>query len=249
MKQKFSIAVATSGMLLASSLGAQDTQQVVLGLYYKCDQGREARADEIVNEVFAPMLERSVSAGQIGAWGWNAHTMGGAWRRLLYMIGTDRDAMFDARAQMIEELQQNHAGEMEELGNICPSHDDYIWNVMVNSGGDAAPTGRASLSTYHACDLSRQGRADSLITQYFAPIYDRHVARGTIDSWGWLTHRFGGEWRRLATMSGSDAKSLLNAQDALMQELLAENALAWDEFQSICWTHEDYVWMSAVEPQ
>jgi hypothetical protein len=64
-----------------------------------------------------------------------------------------------------------------------------------------------------------------------------------------MTHRFGGKWRRLATMSGTDAKSLVNAQDALLQDLVAENSLAWDEFQSICGTHDDYLWTSAVAPQ
>jgi hypothetical protein len=91
-------------------------------------------------------MERQVSAGHTSAWGWNGHTTGGEWRRLLYTIGTDRDAMFDSRDQMIEELQQNHADAMEELGNICPAHDYYVWNVVVNSGGDAARAPRSCIT-------------------------------------------------------------------------------------------------------
>ena len=159
MRQKYSMAVVIGGVLLASSLVAQDSpSQVVFSAYYKCDQGREGRADEIINEVVAPILERQVSAGQLSTWGWLAHTMGGEWRRLLFTLGTDRDAMFDARGQLIQDINQNNARAMEEFGDICPTHDDYIWSVVVNSGGDEGPAANASLSAYHVCDLTRQAR-------------------------------------------------------------------------------------------
>ena len=80
--------------------------------------GYEARATQVARRVAHSLGELPTSgrrqiahlnAGRMSAWGWAAHRQGGAWRRLAYMIGTDRDAMFDVRAQIIEELQNDHA--------------------------------------------------------------------------------------------------------------------------------------------
>ncbi len=247
MKPRYPIALAVTGMLFASSLWGQEPQRVVLGAYYRCDQGRESRADEIVRETWAPIFDRHVAAGNFISWGWSSHMMGTDWRRLLTTIGTDRDAMLDARGEIIEELTRDHADAIEEMGSICPSHDDYIWNSVARNPGDGP--GAARLSVYYMCDISRQERADSLVTQFIGPVYDRMVEQGTINSWGWLAHRFGGKWRRLATMSGADAKSLLNAQDVLFPILQEEQPAAMDEFDQICASHDDYLWSTTIQQQ
>ena len=91
-----------------------------------------------MEQVFVPVYDKQLAAGHISAYGWAAHVMGGAWRRLSYMIGTDMGAMMDARAAIIEDLQTNHASALGELSSICPSHDDYIWTTVAAS----QPTGQ-----------------------------------------------------------------------------------------------------------
>jgi hypothetical protein len=246
MQRSVPILIAAGAMLFGSPVSAQESQQVVFGTYYRCDQGSESRADEIVRETFAPVFDRHMSAGHFSAWGWLAHEMGTEWRRLLFWIGTDRDVMFDARDQLVQSMQEENAAAARELGTICPTHDDYIWNVVATSEGWAQIPGDASHSAYHMCDLTQQARADTLFTRYYAPIYDRAVAEGTPASWGWLAHRVGGKWRRLLNMSAPDAKSLLNAQETVLQRLNAEHPFAWQELQSICWTHDDYIWNTVI---
>ena len=51
------------------------------------------------------------------------------------MIGTDRDLMFDVRAQIIEELQNDHASALRQLTSICPSHHDYMWSWLEHDLG------------------------------------------------------------------------------------------------------------------
>ncbi len=241
------VAVALGAMFLAPSVAAQDDQQVSFAIYYRCFQGQETRADEIIRDVFGPILDRHVSAGSLASWGLSAHVMGSDWRRLMFWIGNDRDVMFDVREQFIEEIQRDHADEWAELGTICPSHDDYIWNIVRQNTGDGAGGG-ATLATYYMCDLAQQERVDSLVTQVWAPVYDRHVSEGTIDSWAWLAHRHGGKWRRLGVMGAADAKSLLNAQETIGDDLNEQNPLAGRLFGEICTTHDDYIW-NAVVPQ
>ena len=36
----------------------------------------------------------------------------------------------------------------------------------------------ASLSTYYECKIAEEARADALVSEVFAPIFDRHVAAG-----------------------------------------------------------------------
>jgi hypothetical protein len=99
MKRGLPIVVAAGAMFFGSALSAQEPQQVVFATYYRCTQGQEARADEIVRDVFGPMFDRHVSAGRLVTWGLNAHVMGSGWRRLMYSIGTDRDVMFDRHSR------------------------------------------------------------------------------------------------------------------------------------------------------
>lgn len=244
MKPWFAVVLALAVAFLAPPVSAQQGEGVVFALYYRCTQGAENRADEIIRDTFGPIFDRQVAAGAYTTWGLNAHVIGGDWRRLMYWIGTDRDAMLDARDELLQEIQQNHAPAAQELGAICPSHDDYIWNIVgQNSIGEGG--GGATLSTYYVCDQTQQARADSVVTQLIAPVWNQHVSRGTITSWGWFAHRHGGKYRRLAVMGGADAKSLLNAQETMGSDI---PSMATREINEICPTHTDYLW-NAVVPE
>lgn len=237
---------AIAGAVLTLPLAAQDEPtQIVFAQYYRCDQARETRADEIIEQTFGPIFDRHVATGQLSGWGLWSHVMGTDWRRLLFTTGTDRDAMFDARAEIIEELEED-AEASQELSSICPSHDDYIWTVTADNAGDNESPSGMTLSSYFVCDYSRQEAADLILRQSLAPIFDRHVEQGSIASWAWLSHRMGGKVRRILSMSGPDAKSILNGQDAIFEDVEAEAGLAQREFDKICGMHEDYLWTPVI---
>ena len=103
-----------------------------------------------------------------------------------------------------------------------------------------AARGSAAFSTYYVCDSRREKQADALVKQVFAPIYDKLIADGKLKSWGWLEHIVGGEYRRLATMSGADMKTVLEARASVNQALM-DNPLG-DTFTDICGSHTDYMW-------
>jgi hypothetical protein len=244
-----SIGVAVAGcmLLLASSAVAQDTDQIVFGLYYRCNQGQETRADEIVQEVFGPIAQRHVDAGQLTGWLWLSHSQGGSWRRVFATVGTDMAVMMDVRAQIVEELTTQHAEAAAELGSICPSHDDYIWTSVATSSPDPDAIAGATLSTYHACDRSREGRANQIFREVLAPLYQKHMDMGHLSSWGFYAHRSGGRFRRLETFSGADHMTLMNMQAAILGEANENNAVAMQEFNQICDWHVDYMWNNATQ--
>ena len=81
-----------------------------------------------------------------------------------------------------------------------------------------------------------------------APLYQKHMDMGHLASWGFYSHRFGGIFRRLETMSGPDHKTLLQMQNAINGEAIETNALAFNEFRQICSWHSDYMWNNATQP-
>jgi hypothetical protein len=107
-------------------------QPVGLATYYQCDPSMEARADTIVTETFAPVFDRLLSEGKIVSWMWLAHQIGGKWRRLGGFYASDMTALMEARAELLEEIQQNHPDEAAEFSSICHSHDDYVWRTIVS---------------------------------------------------------------------------------------------------------------------
>jgi hypothetical protein len=105
--------------------------QVSFAQYYECDQTREARADTIVTEIVVPVIDRLVSEGKLQGFSWLAHSIGGKWRRLGVITGTDFNTLMSAQAEFLAELQEKHPGEVQELVSICHTHEDYVWNVAI----------------------------------------------------------------------------------------------------------------------
>ena len=245
MRTRIAAAFSVGMILAAQTAAAQEPTGISFARYYRCDQSRAARADEIMEQAVAPVYDRHLNAGRLSAWGWLAHRHGGAWRRLAYMIGTDRDVMFDVRVQINEELVNDHASAWRELNSICPSHDDYIWNTVATSQEPAnlfQERPDAGLSVYFVCNMAREQRADEIFTEVIAPVIDKHVALGHLNSWSWLEHDLGGRFRRAVVIDGADHKTNLNMWDAIIGELRSQHSDAFTEFLGICDEHTDYLW-------
>lgn len=247
--KRFGAGVALGTMLLAPAVAAQEeTPTVIFGIYYRCAQGTEARADDIVRNVFGPVLQKHVDAGHMTGWVWLAHAQGGAWRRVLATVGTDVGVMMDTRDAIVDEITSQHADAAQELGTVCGSHDDYIWTSIATSTPDPDAVGLATLSTYYSCDMSREARTNQIFQEVLAPLYEKHREMGHLATWGFYAHRSGGIFRRLETFSGVDHKTLMNMQQAIYEEAQANNALAMNELRQICSWHQDYMWNNATNP-
>lgn len=110
---------------------AQNRPSVGMSVYYVCDEGREAVADLIVEEVFGPAYDRQVEAGLIDSWGWLSHYVGGKYRRLLVTDGPDRASVMEARTRVIEDDSVNPA-LAAEFNDVCNGHQDILWNIAVS---------------------------------------------------------------------------------------------------------------------
>jgi len=247
MKWKPTLVIACAA-LLAPSLGhaQEEANPAVFGIYYRCDQSQESRADEIVQETIGPVLDRHLEAGDISAWGWLAHTAGGEWRRVAYWVAADLGAALAATEKVVTELQEEHAEASQELTAVCPSHDDYIWTAM----GGSQPTqdlaqerATAGMTVYYRCDITRESRADTLFQEVLGPMLNQQVEAGRLNSWSWLAHSVGGELRRAAVYDGADHASILEARAAIIAEMQeGAAAAAGREFNEICNSHQDYLW-------
>ena len=103
-------------------------------VYYKCNSSEEARADELIAEHLGPLYQKQVDAGNLTSWGWLQHNVGGPYRRLLTATAADHKTMMKTRAAIIGEVT---SGRLEryskEFDEICGSHSDYMWNVMLET--------------------------------------------------------------------------------------------------------------------
>ena len=242
--------VSLSAMLIAAFLlclpatvGAQEDEQktFVYATYFECDTSRQKIADEVVMHVWAPAYDAAVEAGTISQWGWLSHHTGGKWRRLFYYAAPNMDALLDAP----DAIDRTSPGADQVFSEICNAHEDYIWQAGVGSrGAGIVPPerGKVGSSVYFYCKMSEEDRADEIVEEFLAPIYNKAVENGSITSWGWLKHNFGGKWRRVATMTATDTKALFAARSAIFKEIYEKAEPAMDEFGEICGSHQDYLW-------
>ena len=102
-------------------------------VYMVCNMAQEDRADEIVSTVMAPVYDRYVSEGKLVSWSWHSHLIGGKVRRLAVTSAKDFKSLLKARGEIMGELLDNQGEAMKELSSICPSHQDYMWEIQLET--------------------------------------------------------------------------------------------------------------------
>lgn len=117
----------------ASQLG-DERGEAGFSMYFECDQSQEAKADEIVQEYFAPIHDRFVSEGGLTSWAWLQHNVGGDWRRLLSTTSTDHKTAMRTRAAITEALADRKVERaLREFNEICYRHHDYLWDIQIET--------------------------------------------------------------------------------------------------------------------
>jgi hypothetical protein len=235
-------ALLLQGCLLLAAAGAaraedKPPEAFVYSTYYVCDVTQQERSDQIFKDVDQQFYDAAVADGSITAYGLYAHNTGGRWRRAMFAVAPSIQALLDSQKKIGDQADAKNKKLEDEYGKICNTHDDYIWRRVAGNAGTTAP-GNAVFSTYYVCD-SREDQADAIVTQVYAPAYDKLVADGKLKTWGWMEHVVGGEYRRLATMTATDVKSLLEVRASIVES--QDNALG-DAFTNVCSSHTDYIW-------
>lgn len=238
-------AVALPTVLLLALAGTataadQAADLYIYATYHNCDLTRQERADQIVEQLDKPVYDAAVADGTLQSWGWLAHHTGGKWRRVLYYMAPSIQGLLDAQQKIGDQIEAKNEKLSDEFSGICNAHDDYIWKVVAGNIGSAA-RGGAAFSVYHACDSMREEQADELMKKVYAPTLDRMVSDGRLKSWGWNEHIVGGNFRRMATISAADVKSLMQARGELIEAMYDKNPLG-DTFTEACGPHADYLW-------
>lgn len=252
----FMIGAVTCGLVLAvlpRPIAAQDAaQSVVYASYFECDPSRVAVADSLMRSFWTPLVDSHITAGHALAWGWLGHHTGGTWSRAFYVVAPDvANAVAVVEALGADAMKTNPAA-MTETDAACPRHEDYIWQRVTGSQATAdfahvrPPAG---FNIYYECDPAREQRADAIVAATFAPILNRLVTSGDLNSWGWLEHIVGGKYRRLLVTDGRDASTLVGAFGKVSAELRTGHASAFGEFSQVCGSHQDMIWeMKIAKP-
>jgi len=253
MRKRLIFAVmAAAAIISAAPVSAQDEdapKPLFYAIYYDCDVTQQGLADEIIELAYKSSYDAAVEAGTISSWGWMAHHTGPKWRRLFYHSAPDMASLLTGLESVNGEIDESYPEMGNALGAICNSHVDYVWRHVTGSrkGSLAEDRGTAAMSVYFECEMSGEERADEIVEEVLGPIYDRYVASGELVSWGWMEHIIGGDYRRIATMTGKDYTTLLATRAAIGGELRENHPEVMNEFRTICDSHQDALWEVVFE--
>lgn len=100
--------------------------------YFVCDVAKQERVDEIVEQAYAPVLNRLVQQGKLKAWSWFAHVLGGKYRRLLTYSADDHKTLIAAVDEYSQQVQNDNPSMSDEFSVICHSHTDYLWDNEIS---------------------------------------------------------------------------------------------------------------------
>jgi hypothetical protein len=116
-----------------SGTGSESRSDAGFSVYYRCNESKEERADEIWAKNFAPILNKAVADGKLSSWGWQSHQVGGAYRRLQTMTAPDHKTLLAARGELIEAMYADDNPAGAEFTEICGSHSDYMWDIQIET--------------------------------------------------------------------------------------------------------------------
>lgn len=114
----------------------QERGPATYSTYYVCDVSKQERADEIVQQLMAPAINKLMESGQIKSWGWHAHVIGGQYRRLMTHNGMSHAALIEAVNTYNDAASQQNAALANEFSQICNSHVDYLWDQVLPKSDD-----------------------------------------------------------------------------------------------------------------
>jgi hypothetical protein len=103
----------------------------VLVAAYNCAADQLTRADTLVNEVAAPILNRHVTAGKLLNWGYMGVYVGDQNNRSIYVWAADPVALVQARAVYLPEINANQ--KFQEFVKICGSATITMHNLITTS--------------------------------------------------------------------------------------------------------------------
>jgi hypothetical protein len=140
MRHRFAL-VGALLVVVAATLGAQSPRPVlapgntVLVAQYECAADQLARADAIMTETTAPILNKYVSTGKIITWGYFGVYVGGKANRTIYLWASDPVALVQARQAYLPEIQANPG--FAEFSKICGSATVTLNNLITLGGAPA----------------------------------------------------------------------------------------------------------------
>ena len=111
-----------------STSGIEARGPASMSVYYSCKIQDETRADEIFDELFAPVLNQYIEDGKLASWGWQSHVIGGWFRRLQTMTAADYETLLTVRQEALDTIYSEDSELGAEFAEICGPHHDYLWD-------------------------------------------------------------------------------------------------------------------------
>lgn len=119
-----SLEVPSAGELLRQS-------DSVLLVEYKCELAGLGRADDIVAEAFAPIMNDLVDQGGLSQWAWLTRDVGDEWSRALYVTSTDRTRLLESRDEVAARLASESDALRVEFLSICRESRFRVYRVAM----------------------------------------------------------------------------------------------------------------------
>ncbi len=124
-----------SALLVAPALASAQAPRppiapgnTVLFAAYNCAADQLARADALVNEVLAPVLNKHVASGKLLNWGYAGVYIGDQNNRSIYVWAADPVALVQARQVYLPEVTANP--KFAEFTKICGSATITLHNLI-----------------------------------------------------------------------------------------------------------------------
>ena len=115
--------------------GAIAPGNTVLIAGYNCAADQLARADALVNEIAAPILNKHVAAGKLLTWGYMGVYIGNQNNRSIYVWAADPVALVQARVTYLAEINGNP--KFQDFVKICGSATITLHNLITTSPAPA----------------------------------------------------------------------------------------------------------------
>jgi len=127
---------------LASALGAQAQQTVLVVSQNKCDFSKQDQLQKMIDSLWQPIAQELVNEGKLVSYGSAYHHWGDEWNVLQWYVAPSIPVFLTTFDEIVKRLNQRHPTVFPYFLGACHEHKDSFMGMGKTTTAAAAPTRR-----------------------------------------------------------------------------------------------------------
>lgn len=135
IKTTVAIVFLLTGLNFAQESKENEMPKTLVFSQNKVQMADMGKVNKMIDEVFAPILNKLVDEGMLSAWGQLNHAWGDEWNLNLWYSAKDMASFNKFWGEYVKRVRENHPEAFGEVTKLFEAHKDNIYSIVQSYSG------------------------------------------------------------------------------------------------------------------